>query len=66
MTFTRSLKDTPRQGASHLIVIAPAWKSLPTKMPFMYSPYCSTTGRSSPRVVVIASSRCGVQRVSGQ
>ncbi len=35
VTLTRSLKETPRQGAEHLIVIAPAWKSRPTKMPFM-------------------------------
>ena len=35
VTLVRSLKETPRQGAGHSIVIAPAWKSRPTKMPFM-------------------------------
>ena len=42
------LEGDPEAGRVALDVIAPAWKSLPTKMPFMYSPYCSTTGSVEP------------------
>src|SRR4051794_13200367 len=35
--------------------------SRPETMPFMYSPYCTTTGRSSPRLWWISDSFCGVQ-----
>src|SRR5881397_3872914 len=35
--------------------------SLPTAMPFMYSAYCTTTGRSRPRLWWISASFVGVQ-----